>query len=151
MLKSTALTLQRVKYTTTVAPLSDSAKRELITLFNQSQNFLNSAEIPNKIDSTLTNSNPGLPHHLTTVKFEKSDSSSNSKPLLRSSRLHFNEDIYRSGFDEFGDRIQWPSPGVHNLSDRERILRDTLFGTDSDGAPGLEIVEEAEGQLKNTK
>lgn len=147
-MRASAAKLQRISNTTTIAPLSNDLKRNLITLFNQSGKFLSSSEIPDAINTTLTNNTPGLPQHLTVARFEKEDNTSNSKPLAKSVGSYMTEDIPRGEMDEFGQRLQWAFPGIENLSEREKILRDALYGTDSDAAPGLEIVDEAERQLK---
>ncbi|EOR04943.1 hypothetical protein J056_000302 [Wallemia ichthyophaga EXF-994] len=144
--------LQRISNTTSVAPLSKDIKRNLITLFNQSGNFLSSSEIPEAINATLTRSNPDFPQHLTKVSFEKEGNTSNSKPLAKSVSSYVTEDIPRGQIrDEFDAAVQWPMPGIENLSEREKIVRDALYGTDSSNAPGLEIVEEAERQLEEEK
>ena len=148
-MKNSVINLNKFKNTISLAPPSNQIKRTLVGLFNQSQYFLNANQYSDAIDHTLTQSNPQAPHHLLYPKLEKDDKHSNSKPIQKRSVSYFNDEIYRGGFDELGQRVQWPSSGITSLSDRERLIRDALFGTDNDGAPGLEIVQESESQLKN--
>ena len=148
-MRSSFAKLQRIANTTTIAPLSENYKRSLITLFNQSGSFLSSSEIPEAINSTLTNSNPGLPHHLNSIRFVKENNTANSKPLQKSIGSYHTEEIRRGSYstDEFGEPLQWRESGLQNLSERDQMVRDALFGTDSNAAPGLHSVEDAEEQL----